>query len=232
MKVAKNISFVFGVILGFVIINAWISFVNYNLFREGVWDSTKTKLGKGVWGGRAMVLTNSGLKGGQLNINAWHGNQEITLRKAVQCRQVKFEYHDTKGTPFAFIINKTDSFTTGVIFNTTKGICWYIANNAGKFLYKSDGVRLLAFPQKGTVRAVLENDSAFIYLESEKLITVPFRTEKLIRPGFRGGANKMMCVLITYLYLIYQAVRCWKKRLLFHLIFIYMPFCLLFFVFL
>lgn len=189
MKVVKNILFVLGVFLGLIVGNALLCFARYNLYEGGIWDSGKTHLEKGVWGGWAMMLTNSGLKGGMLNVNAWHGNQEIMLNKGVSCSKFEFDFKNDKALPFSVIVNKTDSITIGVLLNSPLGLYWYKSDRDGRFVFKSNVINGFKYKKGGKILLCYGKEQVDIFFDNEKVLSIPEIVSQTIKPGFRGGSE-------------------------------------------
>lgn len=191
MKLLKIFLFVCFTLAGWTAINGWMSFKDYNLYKDGKWQSGKTKLEKGVWGGWAMMLSNAALAGGKLNINAWHGYQEITLKKSIGAKSIRFSYRPA-WVPFSFIINKTDSGNTAIMFypDGEQKLCFYVANAAGKFLSKQSVViPVIPVKRKAEARIDLAKDSMRIYINHVFAAAFPFVSPQTVNPGFKGSSE-------------------------------------------
>ncbi len=191
LKVLKIFLFVVFVMAGWIAINALMSFAHYNLYEDGKWQSAKTKLEKGVWGGWAMMLTNAGLKGGELNINAWHGYQDITLKRARPLRAVQFSYGPA-GVPFSYIINETDTGNNGIMFypNGLNRLRLFTTDAAGKFLDTHD-ITMPSVKHHYREHAEIKftGDSVSVYINHIFAARFSFVSPPVFNCGFKGSSE-------------------------------------------
>lgn len=182
--------FLASVVVGFLAINALISFSKYNLYNEKKWESSKTKLEKALWGSWAMMLTNTALKGGCINMNAWHGFQELSLKNKLEAKEIKFSVSPGY-VPFSFIINNTDTISPALYFNFKKypSISFYLKNKEGKFL----SIKSVACPQllskKILVHLVFEQDSVKVFTNKRLITSFFYLLPSLKKIGFKGSED-------------------------------------------
>jgi lysophospholipase L1-like esterase len=188
-SVLKSSIFILSLAIAFAVINACLSYSEYNLYNDGKWESTKTQLDKGVAGAWSMMLTTPGLKGGELNLNAWCGYQELTLKKAIPVQKIEFSFRPHK-VPFSAIINKTDSLSTGLFFypHGEQKVIFYTADCTGRFLSKMSLPLPANHLRRGQVELVSDKDSIRIFFNQLPIGTIPFAIPPAVRPGFRGSS--------------------------------------------
>ncbi|MCW3126897.1 MAG: hypothetical protein JWO03_2555 [Bacteroidetes bacterium] len=187
-RLLRSLIVVVSAVAAFLIINACLSYSDYNLYTGGKWQSSKTQLKKGVVGAWSMMLTKPGLKEGALNLNAWNGHQELILKQTVTTQKIEFSFQPLQ-VPFSLIIDKTDSLSTGIFFypQGRQKMIFYTSDHSGRFRSQID-IPLVTEVSDGLTEIYFSKDSVEIILDHVPQAKVPFALPSSIRPGFRGSS--------------------------------------------
>ena len=107
------------VVLAFVLPTAAVAATWAHGFRNpladhDVWRSTKPTLARSLMGADAYTITPITLAGERLNLDVWHGFQEVLTAAPVAPRQVRFTAGLDEGAALAFVYGHTEAGFSGV----------------------------------------------------------------------------------------------------------------------
>ncbi len=162
------------------------------LVNDGNWVSTKETLGVSVMGARSFMARTQALAGRHLNLDSWHGYQELASRDKMDLGEAEFDFCISKDAYFAFLIDKGSDQSVGFRISGTPDLksVFFVARADGEFVEQQD-LKIpdlpldrwhhLQFSKQGT-EAVIRINGQQIYMGTVSL--PPFCT-----PGFRGGQH-------------------------------------------
>ena len=172
-------------------LNSLLVYKDYNLYENGKWASTKAQSTKALLAAWTMLYSKPGVSQNHLNISAWHGYQELIYKKALKFETVGFNCRSF-GRPFSFILNKTDTGSTGVYFNYDNDTCCVFTSDAeGKFIEKKYFKigHSLNNPNWNQVQCRLKNGQVSISVNKNVYAEIKTDLPDSVHIGFRGSGN-------------------------------------------
>jgi len=164
--------------------------LNNTLNDNGKWVSTKQGLEMEVMGWSSFMNTTQALAGCRLNLDAWHGHQELlTAAQMHGLVKAEFDFRLSPGAHLAFVLDKGPERFSGIRISASNVLKsqYFVARNDGEFLETRD----LAVPQIVPNRW---NHCRFEVLSNKGLLVVngtrvdvgPLSFSPDPTPGFRG----------------------------------------------
>ena len=173
-----------------------ILYTQNTLYNNGNWDSGKIKLGKGVTGTVAFIVTPNALDKNSLNLGAWHGYHELIYKATVNPSFIAFDTLFEKPSEFSFIFNKNESGFSGIRINTQEKegiIDFFISSSEGEFLNRkrleNNSIELNKW---NNFKVQFKNDALLLDINNKRIgsYNLDILDNQLV--GFRGGSNKVL----------------------------------------
>ena len=164
--------------------------LNNSLQDNGKWVSTKQGLEMEVMGWSSFMKTSQALAGCRLNLDAWHGYQEVlTAAKMYGFVKAEFDFRLSPGAYFALILDKGPERFLGIRISANGALKsqYFVARNDGEFLETRD----LAVPhilpnQWNHCLFEVANNKGSIVVNGTRVDVGPISLAPATTPGFRG----------------------------------------------
>lgn len=161
---------------------------NNTLINNGNWVSGKEQLGIKVMGAPAFVRRTQALAQGHLNLDAWHGYQEVITREKMKMNSAEFDFILADGAYFSFELKEADRFSGFRISkNPALENIYFVSKASGEFI-EQHPLELPEFPPDrwnhfklftGPAGPAIEINGAYAKCGS---LALP----DFCQPGFRG----------------------------------------------
>ncbi len=163
--------------------------LNNTLVYNGSWVSGKEALDIKVMGAPAFMRRTQALAGGQLNLDAWHGYQEVLLRDRTKLRRAAFDFSVAPDGYFAFVMKEARKYT-GILISANEKLksVYFVADASGQFLERHE-LALPEIPVDAWNQFELErgDSGGLLRINGALVKTPPITIPLFCQPGFRGG---------------------------------------------
>jgi len=168
------------------------------LHASGRWESSKINVSKGLMGSIAYLTTRVPLVKNQLNLAAWHGYQEIILKKNHSYKkEMIFDFlMPLDRANFVFFFSKKDNLKLGLRLSRRKEIpsAFIVSSSTGEFIEKMELSPILndQLHSRGKFQLNL-NNGKFSFMINDIRFTLPTQLEKYVGTaivGFRGSVHE------------------------------------------
>ena len=178
--------------LGLVVAQLYLS-SHHSLHNNGNWIATKTTLARGVMGAYSYLFSLQALRGGRLNLAAWHGYQEVVSAEAFDPEALQLDFLLRPDAHLTFELNRTDAGYSGVRFSRNGNFpaMVFTASPEGQFIKKHriEGLQQASLKGWHTVDVRILEDKVAVVLDGQELTTYTTAVARPQRIGFRGGKS-------------------------------------------
>jgi lysophospholipase L1-like esterase len=167
------------------------------LYENGRWVSTKPELSKGVVGAVAYVITRMALRGGTLDLGAWHGYQEVLFKEPLDVKRVSCDVKLDSESWLAFVFNKGEGDFNAVLLSRDAPLdtAYLTVDVQGEFksVTPLDAAKIDDDDWHRLELVIDDDRGGFEFYLDGKLVTradLPILQEQII--GFRGGQSRAL----------------------------------------
>jgi hypothetical protein len=164
------------------------------LYLNSRWIVQKRMMEAGVMGGDEFLITRSPLAGNRLNLNAWHGFQDVVLKEPLVPTKIEFQFKIPDESYLDMIYGRTEAQFSGLRLSCREAIpsFHFESNRDGKFISKN----LFQIPSlsRGWHQAAVQIQERGSILKIDELPEVQVPEVGFIHGqiGFRGGYRGAM----------------------------------------
>ncbi len=153
------------------------------------WKSSKMSLSKAVSGAVAFYITPTALFQNRLSLDKWLGYQEIFYQKAIDPKQIDFDFTLASGSYFSFLFQTNPQQLSGIRFsrNPSYPSGYFNATPEGKFL-KKENLNLENLKEENHLQVLFAKNELSFYLNGKQIDSIREKTDSPFLIGFRGGA--------------------------------------------
>lgn len=170
--------------------------IDHNLANRPNWCVTKLRMAMELMGAKPFYFGLQALAGNRLNLDAWHGYQEVMLRTPVHPREVSFRFFLAADAYLYFVFNRPKVIPYETEYSSLvrlsalkeKPNAYFFADAGGKFLERFCLEELPIVPESwNTCRIVFHMDAIRLSINSGNEISIPCKTVPNAYLGFRGS---------------------------------------------
>ncbi len=178
-------------LFGWVGARAWLTGRN-TLAAHGAWTSTKTTFERGLMGAFSFVTERQSLAGGELNLGAWHGFQEVLYaREAGDVAAIEFDLRLAKGGHLSAIFNRApdapyQAFRLSAHWRHPSAFL-EVAPDGGFLRKEVLAERRISNGVRHRVRIALDRGRATLEVDGETRGSFEYEPRSPATFGFRGG---------------------------------------------
>jgi lysophospholipase L1-like esterase len=161
---------------------------------NAAWRTTKTELARGLNGAFAYFTGQQTLAGGELNLGAWQGYNEVILRRELDLpRQIEFDFRLGEGANLVVLFDRDEQGGgAGVRLSTDKRDpnAFLVVDPDGAFLARTTfPIRRLAKTRPHRADIALEPESVVVRIDGNVFGTFAHRSRPQQYFGFRGSRS-------------------------------------------
>ena len=179
-------------ILCLTLAGVMFSQINNTLINNGKWTSSKSTLGKAVYGANEFISSYQALAHNQLDLGSWYGYQEVIIKKMYPIYLIDVDFFLTDKSYFYFIFNKSASQFSAIRISNNKNYpdSYVIVKRSGEFqsIYPLKSPKLES--GKWNHLQVLfdsTNKSVLIKINNKENMTIHVNFPENQRFGFKGS---------------------------------------------
>ncbi len=168
------------------------------LYLNDQWTVSKRMLATDLMGSDEFLLTRYPLAGNVLNLGAWHGFQEVKLRKIFDPTWIQFRFKLEKSSYLDFTYNEDGRQLSGLrlVGETAVPLAAepafsFEGNNEGAFVSKDPLLQENLSPQWHRATLLKTDSGILVKLDEARSIVIPRQRFRSGRIGFRGGAHSV-----------------------------------------
>lgn len=169
------------------------------LHNNGNWTSTKMVVGKGLMGAISFVTTRTALHRNRLNLDAWHGFQEVLFKEEIDLEEMEFDFLLEEEAYFSFLFKGGLSGYSGIRISRSERFdsIFFTAAPDGEFLAK----RRIDIPSLGGgwshFRFIRRKGECDVHVNGDRVIQGEACAPGKQIIGFRGGLNPCLIDDVT-----------------------------------
>ena len=173
------------------------------LVNNGNWVSTKESLALKVMGASSFMRRTQGLARCRLNLDAWHGYQEVVAKDRMEYDSADFDFLLVEGAYFAFILDKGRDQFSGIRIsaNTDLKNVYFVARNDGEFIEQRElAIPDFAFNDWVHFRFHRADSGATLEIGGQPVEVGPIQLPLFCTPGFRGCKEQAAIDNVSFRY--------------------------------
>ena len=189
MRAIKFCCLVIGLLLCGSMISEIFLYSQNTVLNNGRWIAAKRKLGMYIMGADEFLITRIPLAGNSLNLGAWHGHQEVSLRNPVNFGRIKFDFEIPEGSYLDIVVDKggetlqgirlsrSEVYPQGFFQSNTDGRIIQFQPIAAKAILPGWHQAAISFPGKGIT----------LQINGEPPVQIESKLTRASELGFRAG---------------------------------------------
>jgi lysophospholipase L1-like esterase len=166
-----------------------------SLYTNGSWESTKISMQKGLVGAVAFFTTRTTLAGHKLDLGAWHGYNQLMLKKKIQPLEVNFTLELEYPADVTFIFDSDAKGFKGVRLSRNKRLNneYIEADQKGNILNRQILNTAFNLAKKSTIQLKFENSELIVNINGE-IEKLKVEATQLKQVGFRSQSKKSVII--------------------------------------